>query len=93
LYQPASLFSKGFAINILPIVSIVIMVMQQRMTAPKMSGEGSEQQKIMLFMLPIMMLLFLYNATSGLNLYVMINMIFMMFQTGFKKKNEIKIEH
>ena len=36
-------------------------------TNPQMA----QQQKMMLFMLPVMMLLFLYPAPSGLNLYIM----------------------
>ncbi len=32
-----------------------------------------KQQKLMKFMMPVMMLLFLYSAPSGLNLYILTN--------------------
>lgn len=61
--------------NLLPILLGGSMFLQQKMmphsgnaqTNPQMA----QQQKMMLVMMPIMMLVFLYKAPSGLNLYIM----------------------
>jgi YidC/Oxa1 family membrane protein insertase len=62
------------SLNILPILLAIGMYLQQKLT-PQPTTQSSEamaqQQKIMLVMMPVMMLLFLYNAPSGLNLYIM----------------------
>jgi YidC/Oxa1 family membrane protein insertase len=63
------------SLNILPILLAIGMYLQQKLTPqPTMQSADSamaQQQKIMLIMMPVMMLLFLYNAPSGLNLYIM----------------------
>jgi YidC/Oxa1 family membrane protein insertase len=62
------------SLNILPILLAVGMYLQQKLTPqPTMQSDSAmaQQQKIMLIMMPVMMLLFLYNAPSGLNLYIM----------------------
>jgi YidC/Oxa1 family membrane protein insertase len=63
------------SLNILPILLAIGMYLQQKLTPqPTMQSADSamaQQQKIMLVMMPAMMLLFLYNAPSGLNLYIM----------------------
>jgi YidC/Oxa1 family membrane protein insertase len=62
------------SLNILPILLAIGMYLQQKLT-PQPTAQTSEamaqQQKIMLIMMPVMMLVFLYNAPSGLNLYIM----------------------
>jgi YidC/Oxa1 family membrane protein insertase len=61
--------------NLLPILLTVAMFMQQKMMtstqAAPASPEMAQQQKIMQIMMPFMMLIFLYKAPSGLNLYIM----------------------
>ena len=62
------------AFNLLPVLLGVSMFLQQKLM-PHSSGSASpqaaQQQKMMQWMMPIMMLLFLYKAPSGLNLYIM----------------------
>jgi YidC/Oxa1 family membrane protein insertase len=64
------------SLNLLPILMGVAFYLQQKImpmqqpsaaTNPQMA----QQQKIMMIMLPLMMPLFLYNAPSGVNLYIM----------------------
>ncbi len=60
--------------NLLPILLAVAMVIQQKMMSSSqtaMSPQMQQQQKMMLIMMPAMMLIFLYTAPSGLNLYIM----------------------
>ncbi len=64
----------GSSFNLLPILLGVAMFAQQKLTpmsAPPTNPQAAQQQKMMLWMMPIMMLLFLYRAPSGLNLYIM----------------------
>ena len=61
--------------NLLPILLCISMFLQQKLM-PTQGKAGSDskvaqQQKIMMFMMPVMMLMFFYNAPSGLNLYIM----------------------
>jgi YidC/Oxa1 family membrane protein insertase len=66
----------GHSFNLLPILLAVAMYFQAKMN-PSMSGsanispEQEQQQKMMRYMMPGMMLLFFYNMPSGLNLYIM----------------------
>ncbi len=64
----------GTSFNLLPILLGVAMFAQQKLTptsAPSANPQAAQQQKMMLWMMPIMMLMFLYRAPSGLNLYIM----------------------
>lgn len=64
----------GTSFNLLPILLGVAMFAQQKLTpstAPPTNPQAAQQQKMMLWMMPIMMLMFLYRAPSGLNLYIM----------------------
>jgi YidC/Oxa1 family membrane protein insertase len=64
----------GTSFNLLPILLGVAMFGQQKLmpsSAPSTNPQAAQQQKMMLWMMPIMMLLFLYRAPSGLNLYIM----------------------
>jgi len=61
--------------NLLPILLMVAMFLQAKLN-PQMSGQAAspdqaKQQKLMSYMMPAMMLLFFYNAPSGLTLYIM----------------------
>jgi len=70
------LLGKLESFNLLPILLGVGMYLQQKLM-PHASAQSAtnpqsaQQQKMMQIMMPIMMLLFLYNAPSGLNLYIM----------------------
>jgi YidC/Oxa1 family membrane protein insertase len=64
----------GTSFNLLPILLGVAMFAQQKLmpsTAPATNPQAAQQQKMMLWMMPVMMLIFLYRAPSGLNLYIM----------------------
>jgi YidC/Oxa1 family membrane protein insertase len=60
--------------NLLPLLLGLAMFLQQKMM-PHSSGASNpqvaQQQKMMMIMMPIMMLVFLYKAPSGLNMYIM----------------------
>ena len=61
--------------NLLPILLTIAMFMQQKLMSTvnpaTATPEVAQQQKMMQIMMPIMMLIFLYKAPSGLNLYIM----------------------
>ncbi|OHB58831.1 MAG: hypothetical protein A2173_03925 [Planctomycetes bacterium RBG_13_44_8b] len=64
----------GTSFNLLPILLTIAMFAQQKMmpaSAPSSNPQAAQQQKMMLWMMPIMMFIFLYRAPSGLNLYIM----------------------
>ena len=61
--------------NLLPLLLCVAMYLQTKLN-PQMAGAAASPQqqssaKMMKFMMPAMMLVFLYNAPSGLTLYIM----------------------
>jgi len=76
---PISLPIFGNSINILPIIMIVAMVVQQKVSTKSMGAavtdEQKQQQKIMLIMMPIMFGFIFYNMPSGLVLYWVVNTI------------------
>jgi len=68
----ALLFMKGpftgllaFAVNFLPLYMTVTMVLQQRLTP----SASDPQQKTMMMIMPIVMLVMFYNMASALVLY------------------------
>jgi len=85
LSQPDALFHLPFSLpilgsnfNLLPLVMAAVTVWQMRLT-PK-SGAGG-QMAAMNTMMPIMMLIFLYNMPSGLVIYWTINTAVTAYQT------------
>jgi len=83
LAAPDSLFSWskslpliGSSFNLLPVLLCVAMFFQTKLT-PQMtqptgaSDQARQQQKMMRYMMPAMMLMFFYKAPSGLTLYIM----------------------
>ncbi len=56
----------GHSIHVLPVLMAISMFVQQKQT---MSDVGSQQQKIMMYMMPFLMLLIFWNMPSGLVLY------------------------
>jgi YidC/Oxa1 family membrane protein insertase len=67
---PKSLPIIGNEINILPIVMIVAMFLQQKLSM-KSAGSSTiqEQQKMMMFMMPVLFGFLFYHFPSGLTLY------------------------
>ncbi|MCH9021436.1 MAG: membrane protein insertase YidC [Planctomycetes bacterium] len=63
------------AINLLPVLLAVAMYLQTKLsgqnTMAASNPQMAQQQKMMQILMPIMMLVFLYSAPSGLNLYIM----------------------
>ena len=53
--------------NLLPILMVVSMVVMQRMTPQP--GVDAAQQKMMMWMMPLMMGFIFFNLQAGLNLY------------------------
>jgi len=67
---PKSLPVIGNEINILPIVMIVAMFLQQKLSM-KSAGSSTmqEQQKMMMFMMPVLFGFLFYHFPSGLTIY------------------------
>jgi len=62
------------AFNFLPVLMAIAMYLQTKFTAQPAavtSPQMAQQQKMMKYLMPIMMFVFLYGAPSGLNLYIM----------------------
>lgn len=86
----ASLPIIGNEINILPIVMAVGMLIQQKISASKVSNESAQQQKMMTVIFPVIFGFIFYRMPSGLVLYWLINSILMLiFQI---RMNQIKNE-
>jgi YidC/Oxa1 family membrane protein insertase len=67
------LFGTLDSFNLLPILMGVAFYLQQKLmpTQAAADPQTAQQQKIMMFMMPVMFPLMLYNSPSGLNLYIM----------------------
>lgn len=93
LSAPERIFEFGFAIpllgwdalNILPLLMTITMVIQQKMTP---TAGDPQQQKIMMIMMPAMMLFFLYNFASGLALYWTTQNVLMIVQQLLYKQRK-----
>ncbi len=88
---PFALPLLGDHINILPIVMIIAMVVQQKISTRSMGGavteEQKQQQRIMLIIMPVMFGFIFYNMPSGLVLYWVVNTILTVIEQSilFKK--------
>lgn len=72
----------GNEINLLPAIILVLMVVQQKMTSKNMvitDPNQVAQQKMMTFMMPIVLLLVFYRIASGLTLYLVVFYIMSSF--------------
>jgi YidC/Oxa1 family membrane protein insertase len=77
----------GFAVNPLPLVMVVTMILQQRMTPQ--TGDA-QQQKMMMFM-PLMMLLFFYKTAAGLTLYWTLQQVLSILQQWWGMRHDKKV--
>ncbi|MFA5039160.1 MAG: membrane protein insertase YidC [Candidatus Omnitrophota bacterium] len=70
----------GNEINILPILMAFIMFLQQKLSmgAKTMTGTAADQQKIMMFMMPVIFGFLFYRMSSGLVLYWLVNSLLML---------------
>ena len=72
------------SLNILPILMAATMVVQTKLT-PNMGGDAS-QQKMMTWMMPVMMLFMFYPLSSGLVLYWTVSNILAIVQTWLQQR-------
>jgi len=81
---PGALPIIGEYVNILPILMIISMFLQQKISQPK-AGQ-SEQQKMMAIIMPLLFGVIFYNLPSGLVLYWLTNTIIMIILQEFVLK-------
>jgi len=79
------------AFNLLPILVTIAMYLQmKRSTSQSMAAanpQAQQQQKMMMYMMPAIMLLFFYNAPTGLNLYIMASTFGGLIEQHFIRKH------
>jgi len=75
---------EGLPLNILPLLYIGSALWQTHIT-PMSPGMDPSQQKLMRWM-PLMFVMFLYNFSSGLALYMTVNNLLTILQTKMLKK-------
>lgn len=75
---PNALPVIGNEINLLPILMMLGMFAQQKISARAASGASAEQQKLMLVIFPLMFGFIFYHMPAGLVLYWFINSTFML---------------
>ncbi|WP_316572308.1 YidC family membrane integrase SpoIIIJ [Neobacillus sp. YIM B06451] len=73
---------------ILPIIAGITTFIQQKMMMAGM--EGNPQMQMMLYMMPIMILIFAINFPAALSLYWVVGNLFMIVQTYFIKGPDLK---
>jgi YidC/Oxa1 family membrane protein insertase len=85
------------SLNLLPILMGVAFYLQQKLmptqAAAATSPQMAQQQKMMMIMLPLMMPLVLYNAPSGVNLYIMASTFAGVIEQYVIKKHIDRNEH
>lgn len=81
---PFSLPILGGDFNVLPILMMIGMFIQQKLSMSASSAASGDQQKLMLIIMPIMFGVIFYNMPSGLVLYWFVNSTLMLV-------NQIKI--
>ena len=89
LTKPDTLFlipGFNFPFNLLPLLMVGVMVWQAHLQ-PASPGMDPSQQKMMRFM-PLMFLLFLYNYSSGMALYMTVSTLLGILQTQLTKTNQ-----
>jgi len=77
----------GEYINILPILIVIAMFLQQKITQPK-TGQ-TDQQKMMAIMLPLIIVIFCYNLPSGCLLYWLTSTSIMVILQEFAIKKTV----
>ena len=82
LFVNVPLIGSFIPVNPLALAMTALMVVQQRMTPMSMDP----MQKKMMLMMPVIMLLFLYDLPSGLTLYWTVSNIFSIVQLWLQKR-------
>ena len=100
LSEPERLLDFGFTVpflgwdslNILPIFMAFTMFLQQKMTPMPSSGDERQQQMhgTMMKVMPIMMLVMLYNFASGLALYWSTQNVLMIVQQSLHRRRRAR---
>jgi YidC/Oxa1 family membrane protein insertase len=87
LCSPENLFASvlPLPLNLLPLVMTATQIWQQKLTPA--TGDPM-QQKMMMWMMPIMMLVFLYNMPSALVLYWTANQCMMIVQLYWQRRGK-----
>jgi YidC/Oxa1 family membrane protein insertase len=86
LSKPDTLFmipGLNFPFNLLPLLMVGVMVWQAHLTPPS-PGMDQSQQKMMRYM-PALFLVFLYNYSSGMALYMFVSTLLGIVQTKLTK--------
>ena len=85
----------GSNFNLLPLITVVIMFFQQRLTVAKSpmgsSSDAAKQQKFMAMFFPIFFGFILYNFPAGLVLYWLTNSLLMTAEQLLMKKSHKKV--
>jgi len=81
-------------LNILPLLLAVVFFLQMKLQ-PKpvtMTPEQAQQQKIMMWMMPILFPLMLYSQPSGLNLYILVSTAIGIIESKAIRKHAERLE-
>jgi len=92
LSLPDALFTLNFsgrdiAINILPFLMGLTTLFQQKLSSASSTGVAAQQQKMMTFLMPVMLTVFLYNLPSGLMLYWTVTNLFSILEQEVSTHN------
>ena len=77
---------SGLPFNLLPLMMVGVMLWQSHITPPS-PGMDPAQQKMMRWM-PAIFILFLYNYSSGLSLYMTVSTVLGILQTKLTKTSD-----
>jgi YidC/Oxa1 family membrane protein insertase len=80
-------FLGTFPVNLLPLLMAATTIWQSSLT-PASPGMDPNQQKIMKWGLPLMMLFILYNMSAGLTLYWTVQNLMTVLQTKLTKTQD-----
>ena len=89
LSKPDTLFmipGLNFPFNLLPLLMVGVMVWQAHLQPPS-PGMDAAQAKMMRY-LPLIFLVFLYNYSSGMALYMTVSTLMSVLQTKLTKMNQ-----
>jgi YidC/Oxa1 family membrane protein insertase len=80
------------AVNLLPILGAVAMLLSTEFMNPSATAMQNPQQKMMMRFMPVMFSVFMYNLASGLNLYILISTILGIAQSQIIQRMDIKVD-
>jgi YidC/Oxa1 family membrane protein insertase len=80
------------AVNLLPILGAVAMLLSTEFMNPSATAMQNPQQKMMMRFMPVIFSVFMYNLASGLNLYILISTILGIAQSQIIQRMDIKVD-